>query len=40
MEKKNDERLDIGTTGTAGKADPAMATLGEVDRAEDEGRKG
>jgi len=40
MEQKDGERLDIGTTGTAGQADPAMATLGEVDRAEDEGRKG
>jgi hypothetical protein len=37
MEKK-DERLDIGTTGATGKADPAMATLEEVDGAEDKGR--
>ena len=40
MEQKDGERLDIGTKGAAGKADPAMATLGEVDRAEDESRKG
>ena len=38
MELKDDERLDIGTTGTAGKTDPAMATLGEIDGAEDSGR--
>ena len=35
MEKKDGERLDTGTTGKASKADPAMATLGEVDGAED-----
>jgi hypothetical protein len=40
MEKKDAEWLDTGTKGAAGKADPAMATLGEVDRAEDESRKG
>ncbi len=40
MEQKDGEWLDTGTTGTAGQADPAMATLGEVDRAEDESRKG
>jgi hypothetical protein len=38
MEKKDGERLDTGTTGTTGKADPAMATVGEVDGAEDKGR--
>jgi hypothetical protein len=38
MEQKDGERLDIGTTGKAGKADPAMATLGEIDGAEDAGR--
>jgi hypothetical protein len=37
MEKKDDERLDIGTTSTAGQADPAMATLGEVDGAKNAG---
>jgi hypothetical protein len=37
MEQKDGERMDIGTTGKAGKADPAMATLGEVDGAEDAG---
>ena len=37
MEQK-DERLDTGTTGTAGQADPAMATLGEIDGAEDASR--
>jgi len=38
MEKKDGERLDTGTTGKTSKADPAMATVGEVDRAEDAGR--
>jgi hypothetical protein len=38
LEQKNGERMDIGTTSTAGKADPAMATVGEVDGAEDKGR--
>jgi len=38
LEKKDGERLDIGTTVTAGHADPAMATLEEIDRTEDEGR--
>jgi hypothetical protein len=38
MEQKDGERLDIGTTGKTGKADPAMATMGEVDGAEDKGR--
>ena len=38
LEQKDGERLDIGTTGTAGKADPAMATVGEIDRAKDAGR--
>ena len=38
MEQKDGERLDTGTTGKAGKADPAMATVGEIDRAEDRGR--
>ena len=38
MEQIDGERLDTGTKGTTGKADPAMATLGEVDGADDEGR--
>ncbi len=38
LEKKDGERLDIGTTVTASQADPAMATLEEIDRTEDEGR--
>ena len=38
LEEKDGERLDTGTTGTPGRADPAMATVGEVDRAEDRGR--
>jgi hypothetical protein len=38
METKDGERLDTGTTGATGQADPAMATLGEVDRAEDRSR--
>ena len=36
--EQKDERMDIGTTGKTGKADPAMATLEEVDGAEDKGR--
>ena len=40
LEKKDGERLDTGTTGATGHADPAMATLEEVDRAEDTGRQG
>ena len=35
LEEKDGERLDIRTTSPAGRADPAMATMGEVDRAED-----
>ena len=35
LEEKDDERLDTRATGTPGQADPAMATLGEVDRTED-----
>ena len=38
MEKKDGERLDTRATGKAGKADPEMATVGEVDGAEDAGR--
>jgi len=37
MEQKDGERLDTGTTGTTSKADPAMATVGEVDGAKDAG---
>ena len=37
LEEKDDERLDTGTTGKAGRADPTMATLGEVDGTEDGG---
>lgn len=33
LEAKHGERLDFGTTGTAGEDDPAMATLGEIDGA-------
>lgn len=36
MEKK-DEWMDTRTTGTTGKADPAMATVGKIDGAEDQG---
>jgi hypothetical protein len=35
LEQTDGERLDTGTTGTAGKDNPAMATVGEVDGAED-----
>jgi hypothetical protein len=38
MEQKDGERMDTGTTGKAGKADPAMATLGEIDGTEDQDR--
>ncbi len=38
LEENDGEQLDTGTTGTAGRTDPAMATLGEVDRAKDSGR--
>ena len=38
LEKKDGERLDPGTACTPGRADPAMATVGEVDRTEDRGR--
>ncbi|HUX74560.1 MAG TPA: hypothetical protein VMV25_11805 [Steroidobacteraceae bacterium] len=34
LEASNGERLDIGARDTAGGADPAMATLGEIHRAE------
>lgn len=35
LEVKHGERLDSGTKGTASRRDPEVATLGEVDRAED-----
>ncbi len=35
LEETDGERLDPVTTGTTGRTDPAMATLGEVDRTED-----
>jgi hypothetical protein len=38
LEEKDGERLDPGATCTPSRADPAMATVGEVDRAEDRGR--
>jgi hypothetical protein len=38
MAQNDGERMDTGTTGAAGKADSAMATLGEVDGAKDDGR--
>jgi hypothetical protein len=38
LEEKDGERLEPGTACTPGQADPAMATVGEVDRAEDRGR--
>ena len=37
LEEKHGERLDPGTACTPGRADPAMAAVGEVDRAEDRG---
>ena len=38
LEEKDGERLDTGTTGKTSEADPAMATVGEVDRTKDRGR--
>ncbi len=38
LEAKNGERLDTGTACTTGRADPAMATVGEIDGAEDRNR--
>jgi len=35
LEENDGERLDTGTTSKTGNADPAMATLGEIDRAKD-----
>ncbi len=35
LEQNDGERLDTGTTGKAGEADPAMATVGEINGAED-----
>jgi len=40
LEEKDGERLDPGTACTPSRVDPAMATVGEVDRAEDRGRQG
>jgi len=38
MEKKDGERLDTGTKSTPGQADPAMATVGEVNRSKNRRR--
>jgi len=38
MEKKDGERLDTGATSTTSQADPAMATVGEIDRTKNQGR--
>jgi len=38
LEQTDGERLDTGTTCTPGRTDPAMATVGEVNGAEDRGR--
>ncbi len=38
LEEKDGERLDTGATSTTGRADPAMATLGDGDWAEDTDR--
>jgi hypothetical protein len=38
IEQKEGERMNTGTQGTAGKTDPAMAALGEVDEAKDADR--
>ena len=38
LEKADGERLDFGTTGAAGNANPAMATVEEIDRADNSSR--
>jgi hypothetical protein len=38
LEKKDGERLDPGTACAPGRVDPEMATVGEIDRAEDRDR--
>ena len=38
LEQKDGEGLDTRTTGTTGKADPEMATVGEIDGTKDKGR--
>lgn len=38
LEKTDGERLDTGATGTAGEADKAMATVGEINGAKNGGR--
>lgn len=40
LEAQHGERVDFGAAGAAIGADPAMAPVGELDRAEDVGRKG
>jgi hypothetical protein len=40
LEAADGERLDIGTTGTAGGADPRLETVGAIHGAKDEGGKG
>ncbi len=37
LEENSGERLDIGAAGAAGRANPAMAPLGKVDRTKDAG---
>ena len=36
LEQTDGERLDAGATSTSGQADPAMATVGAIDGAEDD----
>jgi hypothetical protein len=38
LEEKDGERLDPEATRTPGRADPTMATVGEIDEAKDRGR--
>ena len=38
LEEKDGERLEPRTTSTPGQADPAMATVGEIDGTEDRSR--
>ena len=37
LEENSGERLDIGATGASGRANPAMAPLGKVDRTKNAG---
>jgi hypothetical protein len=40
LEARNDECLDTGAAGTTGRGDPALETVGAVNRTKDAGRQG